>query len=286
MDIQWYPGHMARAKRLVKENLKLADVVIEVLDARIPSSSRNPDINEIAGTKPRLVVLNKSDLADPGLTRQWKNIFIGYGHSVVTVNSVSGKGIREVPGLVRQMFAPKMASLLSSGRRSRAARCLVLGIPNVGKSLFINKLVGRRVTRTEDKPGVTRGRQWIRVAGNIELMDTPGILWPKFEDPDAGFRLAVTGAIKEEVFDPVFVAIKLLRWLAENYPAALRERYKLDYLAGDPEEHLKAIGIKRGFLISGGAIDNLKSAQNILKEFREGKLGQYTLDKPDIRLSN
>jgi len=282
MDIHWYPGHMAKAKRLVKENLKLVDVVIEVLDARIPSSSRNPDINGIAGQKPRLVVLNKSDLADPDLTRRWKDVFFGEGYSVVAVDSVNGRGVREVPGLVQQLAAPKIALLVSSGRRPRAARCMVLGIPNVGKSFFINKLVGQKVTKTGDKPGVTRGQQWIRVAGNLDLMDTPGILWPKLEDREAAFRLAVTGAIKEEVYNLNAVAGKLIQWLAENYPEAVRERYKLADLAGEPEELLEAIGAKRGFFISGGAVDTLKSAQNVLKEFREGKLGRITLDAPSL----
>lgn len=282
MDIHWYPGHMAKAKRLVKENLKLVDVVIEVLDARIPSSSRNPDINGIAGQKPRLVVLNKSDLADPELTRRWKDVFSGEGYSVVAVDSVTGKGVREVPGLVQQLAAPKIALLVASGRRPRAARCMVLGIPNVGKSFFINKLVGQKVTKTGDKPGVTRGQQWIRVAGNLDLMDTPGILWPKLEDHEAAFRLAVTGAIKEEVFNLNAVAGKLIQWLAENYPEAVRERYKLEDLAGEPEELLEAIGAKRGFFISGGVVDTLKSAQNVLKEFREGKLGRFTLDSPSL----
>lgn len=282
MDIQWYPGHMAKAKRLAKENIKLVDVVIELVDARIPVSSRNPDVNGIAGQKPRLVVLNKSDLADPELTRHWKEIFSKAGFPAVAVDSVSGRGVREVPGLVRQLAESKMAGLISSGRRPRAARCMVLGIPNVGKSFFINKLVGRRVTKTGDKPGVTRGRQWIRVTGNIELMDTPGILWPKLENAEAAFRLAVTGAIKEEVFDLNAVAVKLLQWLAENHPEQVRERYKLEVLPGEPEKLLEAIGAKRGYYITGGVVDNLKSAQNILREFRDGKLGCFTLDEPGL----
>ena len=285
MDIQWYPGHMAKAKRLVKENLKLVDVVIEVLDARIPASSRNPDINEIAGPKPRLVVLSKSDLADPDQTRHWKDFFAREGgNPAVAIDSVSGRGIREVPPLVQQLAAPKMASLVSSGRRPRAARCMVLGIPNVGKSLFINKLVGQRVTRTGDKPGVTRGQQWIRVAGNLDLMDTPGVLWHKFDDPEVGFRLAITGAIKEEVYDVYGVAGELIYWLASHYAEAVRERYKLEELSGEPGELLQAIGAKRGFFRSGGAVDTFKSAHNVLKEFREGKLGRFTLDEvPKIR---
>lgn len=280
MVIHWYPGHMAKAKRLAKENLKLVDVVIELLDARIPSSSRNPDINEISGRKPRLIILNKSDLADPVLTRRWKAAFNSESFPAVAVDSVTGRGIGEVPGLVQRLAAPKMDALKSSGRRPRAARCMVLGIPNVGKSFFINRLVGQSAARTGDKPGVTRGQQWIRVAENIELMDTPGILWPKLGDPEAAFRLAVTGAIKEEVFDLSDVAGRLIKWLAENYPQAIRERYNLDDLPGEPEKLLEAVGQKRGFYIQGGVVDILKSAQNVLKEFREGKLGRFTLEKP------
>lgn len=280
MVIQWYPGHMAKARKQARENVKLVDVLIEVVDARAPASSRNPDIDEIAGAKPRLVVLNKSDLADPGSTRRWKEFFNSQGHASVAVDSVGGSGIKEVPVLVQKLVASKMASLTAAGRRVRAARCLVLGIPNVGKSFFINKLVGQRAARTGDKPGVTRGPQWIRVAGNLDLMDTPGILWHKFEDQEAAFRLAVTGAIKEEVFDVYEIAGRLIKWLAESYPLAVRERYGLPELPEEPEELLSAVGAKRGFFVSGGNIDTLKAAHNVLKEFREGKLGRYTLDEP------
>lgn len=280
MDIHWYPGHMAKTKRLIKEDLKLVDVVIEVLDARIPASSRNPEINEIGGQKPRLVVLNKSDLAAPEKTRRWLEIFRVAGFSAAAVDALEGRGMREIPALVQELAASRMAALASSGRRGRAPRCMVLGIPNVGKSLFINKLVGRSSARTGDKPGVTRGRQWIRVAGSIDLMDTPGILWPKLEDKEAAFHLAVTGAIKEEVYDFYAVAGKLAHWLAENYPGALRERYKLDTLPVDQDELLEAIGAKRGYYVSGGMVDTLNSARIVLKEFREGKLGRYTLDEP------
>lgn len=280
MDIHWYPGHMAKTRRLVLENMKLVDVVIEVLDARIPSSSRNPEINKIGGQKPRLVVLNKSGLADPEKTRIWLDLFRASGFCAAAVDALQGRGMREIPALVRELAAPKMAELASSGRRSRAPRCMVLGIPNVGKSLLINKLVGRGAARTGDKPGVTRGRQWIRVAGSIDLMDTPGILWPKLEDREAAFRLAATGAIKEEVYDFYAVAGKLARWLAENRPEALRERYKLDLLPSGQEEMLEAIGAARGYYLSGGVVDTTKSARTVLKEFREGRLGRYTLDEP------
>ncbi|MFX4261745.1 ribosome biogenesis GTPase YlqF [Pelotomaculum propionicicum] len=284
MDIQWFPGHMAKTRRQIKEDLKLVDVVIEVLDARIPQSSRNPDINIITGGKPRLIVLNKSDLADPVLTRLWEGFFLKTGVSAAAVDSLSGRGIRLVPGLVQQLTAARMAALAASGRRSRPARCMVVGIPNVGKSFFINKLAGRSVTRTEDRPGVTRGRQWIRVAGSLDLMDTPGVLWPKFEDTAVSFRLAATGAIKEDIYDLNAVAGNLLKWLAENYPHALRERYKLvEELPAEQEEILRAVGSKRGFLKPGGDVDTLKAAQVVLKEFRSGKLGRFTLEAPESR---
>ncbi|OPY58191.1 MAG: Ribosome biogenesis GTPase A [Pelotomaculum sp. PtaU1.Bin035] len=272
---------MAKAKRIIKESLKLVDVVIEVLDARIPASSRNPDINETSGQKPRLVVLNKCGLADPDLTMRWIEVFIKSGFSAIAVDLLNGKGVREVPVLVRQLAAPKMASLVSSGRRPRAARCMVLGIPNVGKSFLVNKLIGQRVARTGYKPGVTRGQQWIRVADNLDLMDTPGILWPKLEDAEAAFRLAVTGAIKEEIFNLNDVAGRLIKWLAENHPEAVKNRYKLEELPDEAGELLKAVGSKRGFIIAGGAVDVLKASRNVLKEFREGKFGRITMDYPE-----
>jgi ribosome biogenesis GTPase A len=275
---------MAKTRRKIKEDLKLVDIVIEVVDARIPASSRNPDINVIIGEKPRLIVLNKSDLADPVLTRTWEGFFLKAGQMAVAVDSLSGRGVKLVPGLVQQLTAVKMASLASIGRRPRSARCMVVGIPNVGKSFFINKLAGRSVTRTEDRPGITRGRQWIRVAGagSLDLMDTPGVLWPKFEDAAVSFRLAVTGAIKEDIYDLNIVAGNLLKWLSENYPHALRERYKLlEELPEEPEEMLKAVAGKRGFLTPGGNVDTLKAAQIVLKEFRAGKLGCLTLEAPE-----
>jgi len=272
---------MAKAKKIVKENLKLVDVIIEVLDARIPASSRNPDINEITGHKPRLVVLNKYDLADPDLTEHWINIFVNSGFPTVAVDLMRNRGLRAVPVLVRQLAAPKMDSLISAGRRPRAARCMVLGIPNVGKSFLINKLADRRAARTGYKPGVTRGQQWIRMAGNLELMDTPGILWPKFEDPEAAFRLAVTGAIKEEVINIYDVAGRLVKWLAGNYPEALKIRYNIQVLPEETEELLELVGRSRGFIGTGGVVDLQKSAHNVLKEFREGKFGRITLDYPE-----
>ncbi len=274
---------MAKARRLVKENLKLVDVVIEILDARIPASSRNQEIGGLTGQKPRLVVLNKSDLADPLLTGQWEKYFSIEGYHAVAVNSLSGRGLKGVPGHVRRLAVEgKVESRPSFGGRSRSPRCMVVGIPNVGKSLFINKLAGRRAARVEDRPGITRGPQWIRVAGNIDLMDMPGILWPKLDDQEVAFRLAATGAIREEVFDLIAVAGKLMKWLTEYYPAAIQKRYKLEDLPADPLEMLEAIGMKRGFVRSGGVIDTFQSAQVVLKEFREGRLGRFTLDRPEL----
>jgi len=280
MDIQWFPGHMAKARRQVKEDLKLIDVVIEIIDARIPASSRNPDINQIAGGKPRLIVLNKADLAEPALTRRWVDYFKKTGSPAVAVDSHGGRGVREVPGYIQELFEPKKAKLAASGRRPRPARCMILGIPNVGKSLFINKLAGRRAARTENVPGVTRGRQWLKVAGELELMDTPGILWPKLGDELVSFRLAVTGAIKEEIFDLNAVVGELLDWLAGHHPESIRERYKIDELPEDPQQLLEAIGAQRGYYQAGGVVDSLKAAKTVLKEFRGGILGRFTLEEP------
>ncbi|MDD4170340.1 MAG: ribosome biogenesis GTPase YlqF [Desulfotomaculaceae bacterium] len=281
MDINWYPGHMAKAKRIVKESLKLVDVVIEVLDARIPASSRNPDMKEIAGQKPTLIVLNKYDLADPELTGRWIDYFMKSGFSAVAVDLIKGRGVQKIPALVRQLVAAKMASLELTGRRPRAARCIVLGIPNVGKSFLINKLTGRRAARTGYKPGVTRGRQWIRITDNLELLDTPGILWPKLEDSETAFRLAVTGAIKEEVFSLYDVAGQLIELLAKKYPEAVMKRYKLQHLPEEAGELFRLIGISRGFIGAGGTVDLLKAAQSVMKEFREGNLGRITLEQPE-----
>ena len=270
---------MAKAKREIKESLKLVDIVIEMLDARIPSSSRNPDINGIIASKPRLIVLNKNDLADPEMTEKWLARFRSEGITATAVDLLSGKGLRKIPVLVNQLAAPKMAALATSGRRARPARCIILGIPNVGKSYLINKLADRRAAKTGYKPGVTRGRQWIRMAGDLELLDTPGILWPKFDDPEAAFRLAVTGAIKEDIFSIYQASRQLVLWLAVNNPSALKQRYKLSEFSEDPDLLLEIIGQSRGFIGPGGRTDTEKAAQNILKEFREGKLGRITLDQ-------
>jgi ribosome biogenesis GTPase A len=271
---------MAKARKLVQENLKLVDVVIELLDARIPISSRNPMIDEILGRKPRLVVLNKSDLADPAITQNWLTQFKSPISLAVAVDSVTGKGFSEVPTKAQQLVAEMMAKLVASGRRPRAVRCMVVGIPNVGKSSFINRLSRRKSTQTGDRPGVTKGKQIIKINKDFELLDTPGILWPKFEDMEVGFKLAATGAIKEQVINVEEVAIYLLKILVAMKPEGLINRYKLTELAEDPVMLLEQIGVKRGLLISGGQVDYLKASVLVLKEYREGKLGQISLEKP------
>lgn len=280
MSIQWYPGHMARARRLVQENLKLVDVVIELLDARIPASSRNPLIGKIVGGKPHLVVLNKEDLADPHLTRLWLDWFRGRGLPALAVDSTRRKGVAEVPILVRRLVEDKMASLTARGRRPPNPRCMVVGIPNVGKSFFINALAGSRVTRTGNRPGVTRGQQWVRLAREVELLDTPGVLWPKFDDPRVGLKLAATGAIKEEVFDVEEVAAWLAEWLLQSFPASLKERYHLEELPAQGHRVVELIGARRGLVGPGGVVDSYRAAVHLLKEFREGRLGRFTLDVP------
>jgi ribosome biogenesis GTPase A len=279
-DIQWFPGHMSKARRLLQENLKLVDAVIEVVDARIPFSSRNPLLEETVGAKPLLVVLNKADLADPRMTALWEKHFDRKGLQALAVDSVKGTGADKIAPRIKQMTGKKTVSLGSSGRLPRAPRCMIVGIPNVGKSFLINRLAGKKAARTGNKPGVTRGQQWIRV-GEIDLLDTPGILWPKFDDPGVGYRLAVTGAVKDQVFDVEEVAGKLAGWLAANYPESLKDRYKIEIPdSAEPEVLLELIGESRGFFQQGRKVDSFKAAVLLLKEFREATLGRYTLEKP------
>lgn len=279
--IQWFPGHMAKARRLVQENLKLVDVVIELLDARIPYSSRNPMIDDILGSKPRLIVLNKADLADPEATKQWVDSFKSPHSTAIGLDSAQGKGFAEVPKLLKMLAAEKMAKLAASGRRPRAVRCMVVGIPNVGKSSFINRLSRRKSTQTGNKPGVTKGKQMIRINNELELLDTPGVLWPKFEDPKVGYKLAATGAIKDTVFIIEEAAVFLLKLLLKlNYGDNIAARYKIDCLADDPFQILEQIGAKRGMLQSGGVVDTDKAAMLLLKEFKAGLIGRISLEKP------
>jgi ribosome biogenesis GTPase A len=280
MLIQWYPGHMVKAKRLVQENLKLVDVVIELVDARIPLSSRNPALLEIIQNKPRVIALNKSDLAEPNATSTWIQAFRQEGVEAMAIESIGGKGIHGLIQATRNAASEKMAAIVAKGRRERAVRAMILGIPNVGKSSLINRLAGTGNVKTGDRPGVTKGKQWIRIGKDFELLDTPGILWPKFEDQEVGFKLAVTGAISDEVVDIEKITLQLLDLLKNSYHQELKERYKLETLSDDTEELLQMIGKKRGFLQSGGTVDLEKSARTLLWEFRNGKIGRVTLDIP------
>ncbi len=276
--VHWYPGHMVKARKMVEENLKLVDVAVELLDARIPVSSRNPKIDAILKGKLRIVGLNKADLADKSKTDKWKRYFLDKGYPCVPLDSQTGKGINDLINTAQNLAGGILEKLAAKGRKPRPIRLLMVGIPNVGKSSLINRIAGKGSTRTGDRPGVTRGKQWIRIGKGLEMLDTPGILWPKLEDPEAGFKLAVTGAVPDEIINVEQVAVKLIQLLSGISPDNLRTRYKLDALDDDPFETLRKIGHKRGCLISGGNIDTLKTAAIVLSEFRAGKIGRFTLD--------
>lgn len=282
MHIHWFPGHMAKAQRMIREQLGLIDVVIELLDARIPASSANPVIAELIGAKPRVIALNKSDLAETAQTTEWINHFRSMGFTTVTLDASSGKGTKELVSKVEQEASEKIAKLTAKGIKARAVRAMILGIPNVGKSSLINRLLGTATAKTGDKPGVTRGQQWLKVGKNLELLDTPGVLWPKMDDQEVAFRLAVTGAIKDDIYDMEKVISSLVELLKENYSDRLCERYKLQQedLPEDAAELLALIGAKRGCLRSGGIVDYEKVRRIILTDFRSGKLGKFTLDIP------
>lgn len=286
MNIQWFPGHMAKTRRILTENLKLIDVVIEMLDARIPISSKNPEINELTKGKPRIIVLNKSDLADESISREWSKWYGSGGYTSVFVDSSKGKGINDFKAKLRELMKEKIEYEKEKGRIFRSIKTMVVGVPNVGKSSFINKIAGKATAVTGDKPGVTRGKQWIRINEEIELLDTPGILWPKFEDEQVGLNLAYTGAIKDDILDIAEVASKFLEQLARTYPQNIKERFKLDMLEGKSGLNLlEAAGKKRGCIISGGEIDLYRIAAIVLDEFRGGKIGRISLEKPeDIKI--
>ena len=282
--VQWFPGHMTKARKIITENLKLVDAVIELLDARIPYSSANPMLQEIISGKPRVVALNKADLADPVITRKWVDYFIQQGIKAVSIDSMTGKGTKQLVQAVEDMAREKTEKLLSKGViKPRAARVMILGIPNVGKSSLINRLAGAVKAKAADKPGVTRAKQWIRIGKNLELLDTPGILWPKFEDMTVGLKLAFTGAINDEAIDRDQVVAVFLETMAKLYPERLRERYKLiDELPEQPMELLELVGRKRGCLVKGGAVDLDKAQRIVFTDFRSGKLGVVSLDVPEV----
>lgn len=282
MNIQWFPGHMTKAQRMIEENIKLVDAVCELVDARIPRASRNPDIDRLAAGKPRLIILNRTDLADPELTKRWKESFETQGLAVLETDAKSGKGVNGFVPAVRKLLADKLREYEQKGQVGRPLRVMILGIPNVGKSTFINKVAGRKAAVAGDKPGVTRGRQWISIDRTLDLLDTPGILWPKFDSQEVGELLAVTNAIKADVIDKETLGANFMLRLREIYPEALMQRYKIE-LDDDMNgfELLEAAAKKRGFLVSRGEYDIERMANTLLTEYHDGKLGRLTLEVPD-----
>lgn len=278
--IQWFPGHMAKARRVLQENASLVDVILEIVDARCPKASSNADLMKLVAGHARIKILNKADLASPPTTKGWVEYFRNQGELAVPLDAQKGTGAKEVVAAVRQAFAPKLADWVARGRKPRAARAMVVGMPNVGKSSAINRLAGARRTVVGDRPGVTRGKQWVRIGSDVELLDMPGILVPKFDDPHDGILLAAVGCIKEEVFDQREVAGLLLPDFWAKAQESVKERFGLTTLSVEPAENLQAIGRTRGLLRTGGAVEDEKVAALVLKEFREGRLGRITLEEP------
>lgn len=278
-NLSWFPGHMTKTRRMITAEIKNMDAVCEILDARIPLSSRNPDVDELTAGKPRLVVLNRVDQADPGETRRWAAYFRGKGYTVLEANAKGGAGTAQFAAAVRELLRDKLAAWADRGQVGRTVRIMVLGIPNVGKSTFINKVAHRKTARAEDRPGVTRSKQWVPVDSTLELLDTPGILWPRFDDPEVGKRLAFTGAIKDDVVDMEELACCLMDYLSRRYAPVLAERYKIEV---EPEDSgydlLEKAGRKRGFLMRGAQVDTQRMARVLLDEFRGGNLGRFTLE--------
>lgn len=285
MNLQWFPGHMSKTRRMILEHLKLVDVLVEILDARLPLSSRNPEIDKIAGDKLRILVLNKADLADSAATAAWQAYFARQGLTAVPLDSQSGKGFSAFAPAVDRIMKEKIERDRSRGIQRHSVKLMVVGIPNVGKSSFINRLSGRSAAKTGDRPGITTTKQWIRIAGKYELLDTPGILWPKFESPELAKRIAFTGGIRDEIIDIEELACQLLAYLSERYAAALCARYKLtvDPAQTEPYDLLEEIGRKRGCIVSGGNVDTFRAAALLLDDFRSSKLGAITLELPDTK---
>lgn len=275
-NINWYPGHMKKTRELIQENLKLVDAVIEVIDARIPISSRNPIIDQLVKSKPRIIVLNKSDLADSSVSGEWERYFQGNGNTALSMNCMSGAGVKNMFRLLENMAAEK------NRERSlqKPFRLMIAGVPNVGKSSLINRMTGKKSAKTGDRPGVTRGKQWLKLQNNMQLLDTPGILWPKFEDPKAGMNLAFCGSIKDEILDVPTLGMELIGVLAAEYPKLLKERYKLDEIDEMSLENMENMAVKRGCILPGKRIDYERIGRLVLDEFRSGKIGRITLEKP------
>ena len=281
MNIQWYPGHMTKTRRQIEADLKQVDAVCEIVDARIPMSSRNPDIDAICGSKPRIIVLNRMDLADPAATRRWKDYFKSRGVAVIATDCKTRQGIADFTPAARAACAEKLQRDAARGM-NRPLRVMVVGIPNVGKSTLINQISGRKGAKAENRPGVTRGKQWVTVDSGLQLLDTPGILWPKFEDPEVGMMLAYTGAVKEGVIDLEELSCRLLELLLKYYPHVLAERYQVQAQPGTPGyELLEMAGRKRGYLLRGAEVHTERMAKVLMDEFRSGKLGKFTLEMPE-----
>ena len=289
MNIQWYPGHMTKTRRQIEADLKLVDIVVELIDARIPVSSRNPDIDAICGGKPRLIVLNRADQADPAVNRAWTERFRSQGHAVLETDAKSGRGVAQFSAVIQGVLKEQIAVWREKGQVGRPVRAMVVGVPNVGKSTFINKVAKKKSAKAGDRPGVTRGKQWVNVDQGLDLLDTPGILWPKFEDQTTGLHLAFTGAVKDEIMDVETLGCHLMSLLGERYPEALTAAYKLPQVPNRDEEEndvvygyrlLEVCAQKRGMRISGGELDTERMARVLLDEYRGGKLGRFTLEIP------
>ena len=293
-SVQWFPGHMAKTRRIMQSNLKLVDVVVEITDARIPYSSRNPEMDRLVGSKPRLLLLNKADSADETVTSQWLDHYKRMGITAIATDCRSGKNVNRFQGALKEIMKDKLAAWEAHGMAGRPIRLMIVGIPNVGKSSFINRLAGAKRARVEDRPGVTRGKQWVSLGSDMELLDMPGVLWPKFEDKQVGEMLAFTGAVKDDILDTEYLACRFLELLNSDYKGIINERYgiKTDDIPDNDEdtigcvqgfEILERIGRKRGFLVSGGDINTERAAITVLDEFRSGKLGRITLERPSDR---
>ena len=282
MNIQWYPGHMTKTVRMMSENISLVDVVVELIDARIPYSSKNPDIDNLAKNKKRIIVMNKTDLADPAKTEVWKKWFEAKGFTVILADAVKGTGVNKVADTARTLMKDKIEREKARGRLFVSVRAMIVGIPNVGKSTFINKTVGKTTAKTGDKPGVTKGKQWIRIKKDFELLDTPGILWPKFEDEEVGLKLAMIGSINDNILDTETLCTEYINLMMVVNPNFIKNRYNVEFdTIDEPHDVLEKIAVSRGFIKKGGEPDCERTAKIVLDEFRGGKIGKITLEMPE-----
>ena len=274
-NINWYPGHMKKTRELIAESLKMVDIVIEVIDARIPVSSRNPIIDELVKTKKRIIILNKSDLSDGKANARWSDYFKKQGSMVLAMNCMSGGGVNQLYKILNRLQDEKNEGQI----RKKPLRMMIVGVPNVGKSSLINRMTGKKSAKTGDRPGVTKGKQWLGLENGMQLLDTPGILWPKFEDPEVGLNLAFCGSIKDEILDVATLALELIKVLQRDYPQLLKDRYKLDEIEEDALTNMENIALKRGFILPGKRIDYERCGKTVLDEFRSGKIGNITLEQ-------